>query len=143
MQILVIAALTAAGVVLAFSGGDARKLEKVPSWAVFAFVLVLLLLLSRVGLTWVAIGVGAGIALGRRLVPIFRAQSSAKVPRATPARMTRQEALGVLGLQEGATRQQIADEYRRLMKRVHPDQGGSEYLATRLNEAKAVLLDEP
>lgn len=54
--------------------------------------------------------------------------------------MSRQEALAVLGLEEGASRERVLAEYRRLMKKVHPDLGGTTYLATRLNEAKDLLL---
>lgn len=56
--------------------------------------------------------------------------------------MTREEALAVLGLDAQATPERILAEYRRLMKKVHPDQGGTTYLATRLNEAKTVLLGD-
>ena len=55
-------------------------------------------------------------------------------------RMSRAEALSILGLQEGATRQQILAAHRRLIKAVHPDVGGTVGLATRLNEARDVLL---
>lgn len=54
--------------------------------------------------------------------------------------MSREEALSVLNLKEGATEAQILDEYRRLMKRLHPDQGGSAYLTGKLNQAKQTLL---
>ncbi len=54
--------------------------------------------------------------------------------------MTRREALAVLGLESDPTRQQVIDAHRRLMARIHPDKGGSTYLAQQLNEAKRVLL---
>jgi len=54
--------------------------------------------------------------------------------------MDRAEAYRVLGLQSGADRDEIQAAYRRLIQRVHPDQGGSSDLAARINQARDVLL---
>jgi hypothetical protein len=60
---------------------------------------------------------------------------------AAPSRgMGAEEAYLVLGLGPGATRAEIAAAHHNLMKRFHPDQGGSNYLASKVNEAKDVLL---
>jgi curved DNA-binding protein CbpA len=55
--------------------------------------------------------------------------------------MTVDEALKLLGLKPDATAADIKAAHRRLMKQVHPDTGGSAYLAARVNEAKDILLN--
>lgn len=55
--------------------------------------------------------------------------------------MSKEEAYQVLGLEPGAPEKDIRSAHRRLMKSVHPDSGGSTFLAARINQAKDTLLD--
>jgi hypothetical protein len=122
--------------------------------------LVLGVLLVRLGLNWLALAGGALFATLRILGPLLRllplasqwsqqraaggaggngAEAREAGGAARPARMSRHEALEVLGLDDRATREDVQREYRRLIKRLHPDLGGSTYLTAKLNEARDVL----
>jgi len=51
------------------------------------------------------------------------------------------QALQILGLAEGASKQEVLDAHRKLMQKLHPDRGGSNFLAAQVNRAKDVLLE--
>jgi len=60
--------------------------------------------------------------------------------RRSPGGMSREDAYAVLGLAPGASDTAIREAHRRLMAKVHPDRGGSDYLAAQINRARDVLL---
>lgn len=62
--------------------------------------------------------------------------------RARPGTMSREQALEILGLGTRPSREEILAAHRRLIQKLHPDRGGSNYLAQQLNEAKRVLLED-
>ena len=62
--------------------------------------------------------------------------------RASSDGMTEDEARAVLGIGPDATREEIVKAHRRLIQRLHPDRGGSDYLAAKLNAAKDLLLGD-
>jgi hypothetical protein len=69
----------------------------------------------------------------------WRAKYRARFTK-TKEQMARDEALQILGIKEGATEDEIKAAYRRLMGRLHPDMGGTDYLAAKVNAAKDMLL---
>jgi hypothetical protein len=67
-------------------------------------------------------------------------QSSAQRPGKTG--ISKAEALQILGLEPGASEAEIIAAHRKLIARLHPDKGGSNYLAAQINLAKKVLLGD-
>ncbi len=63
-----------------------------------------------------------------------------EAPRDSGGSMSRKEALAVLGLEEGASREEIIAAHRKLMQKLHPDRGGNDYLAAKINQVKDLLL---
>lgn len=90
----------------------------------------------------------AAIALISAMAPFAVAYYTKRMKRSaydrqvdgTPKPMNASEAFEVLGLKEGASDDDIKSAYKKLMKKVHPDQDGSEWMSAKLNQAKDLLL---
>lgn len=120
------------------------------------FVAVLLLLTASGKLNWLFALIGVGLTFINRALPflfkhlphfqqlwsMFNTAQPDKEKQPPPAtgEMNTDEAYRILGVTEGATEQQIIAAHKRLMQKLHPDRGGCDYLASKINQAKAVLL---
>jgi hypothetical protein len=84
----------------------------------------------------------AGVAYYRygQLKALIGGQPAKPVMRSSDGGMDRTQALAVLGLPESASDTDISAAHRRLIAGLHPDQGGSDFLAAQINEARDVLL---
>lgn len=163
--------LTLGLLVAFFAVGGLRRLNppqrrRALRWMLFASLVLGMLLLVRFRLHWVGVvGAGAWVLLKTlgplilRLLPFLarlRAERMKRTPGPAPKtadaetenasgpqaiRMTREEALEILGAKPNASSEEILASYKSLIRKVHPDSpGGSNYLAAKLNQAKEVLL---
>lgn len=137
------------------SADISKQAKKLVGWA----VIILLLLLAASGKLSVLFAMlGVAIAFIVRLMPVilhyapqlhrlwqllsggrssYQQTSARQPPRGG---MTKAEALDVLGLKPDASKQDIIDAHRKLISKLHPDRGGSDYLAAQINLAKKTLL---
>jgi hypothetical protein len=134
----------------AFERASVTSIKSLLAWiaALGGISLALMLILTGRG----GIALGALVMFGPLLWQQWKvAQGRGSTGKAAPggggpARprtggpMTREEAFQVLGLQPGATEVDIRAAHRRLMRGAHPDSGGSDWLAARINQARDVLL---
>jgi DnaJ family protein C protein 19 len=131
----------------AFERASVPTVKSLFTWigALAGISLVLLLVLSgREG-----IALGALTLFGPLIWQRWRArhpaaaagtQRQAPPPPRRQGNMTPEEAYEVLGLHPGATEAEIRAAHHRLMRTAHPDSGGSDWLATRVNQARDVLV---
>lgn len=78
----------------------------------------------------------------KRLRAVKRQQQNTPNQTVKSAAMSQADALDILGLQEPCSTEEIEQAYKKLMNRVHPDKGGTNYLANQINQAREILLRE-
>lgn len=125
----------------AFERASVTSIKSLFAWiaALGGVALALMLILTGRG----GIAVSALIMFGPLLWQQYKAartRAPGPQPRSTSGPMSRTEAYEVLGVRPGASEAEIRAAHRRLMRGAHPDSGGSDWLAARINQARDVLL---
>ncbi|WP_347329696.1 molecular chaperone DnaJ [Marinimicrobium locisalis] len=124
-----------------------RLLWKLGLWGAGAGLLVLV---ATGRAHWLFAIVGAllplaktALGLGLQFFPLWKQkqQTAGKQPSVGP--MSVREAMDTLGLkgdEQALTRDEVVSAHRKLMQKLHPDRGGNDFLAAKVNEAKELLI---
>ncbi len=129
-------------------------LKKKMLWVVLILALLALAVTGKLNGVFALLGVA--LAFVWRLVPlalkyapylqkilsVFKQNQSQASAHKVSGNMTREQAFQILGLKPGATEEEIRLAHKKLMLKMHPDRGGSDYLAAQINLAKSVLLSD-
>jgi DnaJ homolog subfamily C member 19 len=144
---LIVALLAAFGLIVLIHKSTANKRPRVQavSWLLAAGLIagIIGVVLSIRGgwLAGVPLVAGAAAALWRyNQLKALIGKVKPHVLKAPKVQMDVEEALAVLGLQQGASPEEVRAAHRHLMQQMHPDQGGSDYLASKINQARDILL---
>jgi len=138
---------------------EIRVIYKKIAWPVAILALLFLAATGKMNILFAALGIL--IAFFVRMMPVIlhyvpqlhrlwmlyvsgrqqHQQTRQSRDRQHGGRMSKAEALDVLGLRPGATEEEIIQAHRKLIAKLHPDRGGTDYLAAQINLAKRTLLN--
>jgi len=123
------------------------------------FVVLIIVLLALMGrLHWLLAVIAGAAAFVMRFLPVllryipqiqklmqffYHSRHSTNQSKSSPQKstnLTKAQACDILGVSLTATKQEIIDAHRNLIFKNHPDRGGSDFLATQINQAKETLL---
>jgi uncharacterized membrane protein len=130
-----------------FVAADVKSLAKamrIAGGVIVALIAMGLALAGRIFFAAIAASIAAAIFTGGPM-PWSRRSNRGRdgaTGRPRGSAMSKEEALKVLGLEAGASAEDIRAAHRRLILQTHPDKGGTSYLAAQINQAKDVLLGE-
>ena len=151
-QILIIAGIV--GILLFL-----RWLRKQPKnkqiQAILIFAAIVLIIMAATGrLHWLFAIIAAAVAMFQKFAGLLRflpflqriftgsptENPSYEASNSQNSNMTIEEACKVLGIEKDATEEEIIEAHRKLIQKIHPDRGGNDYLATKINQAKEFML---
>jgi hypothetical protein len=160
-RIIILLAVIAIGLLLWYkiSNAPADKRKNLIFWSTAGVIIGTLVVLAATGRMHWLYALGGSIAAfmprvisALRYLPLinrFRQQytqqkgqqsSQQSASRTNPGKMTTAEAREILGVKPDASKEEIIRAHKRMMQKVHPDRGGTDYLAAQLNQAKDTLL---
>ena len=109
--------------------------------ALLSIVAVIIFLKGNIAFAGL-LAAGALAAFGGKFFGASSPEENASNKPHYKAEMTRAEAIEILGLNANPTAEEIKLAHKKLMLKLHPDQGGNDYLAQRINQAKDLLLND-
>ena len=158
-RLVIILAIAAIAYLLWFKINKAKGEEKkkLIIWSIASGVIVVLGFLAITGrLNFITAAITGAVAMLPRAIQLLRylpildklrrhaSHSSQQNQNNQQAKaqngMSRQQASEILGIKPDASKEEIIKAHKRMMQKVHPDRGGSDYLAAQINQAKDTLL---